>query len=72
MDPSECYKIWRYICKHFDVQENEEDEILKITKDDLESVVECLMLPNMSTDKIMIVTKFLQNVSILDYLSQRV
>jgi hypothetical protein len=30
------------------------------------------MLPNMSTDKIMIVTKFLQNVSILDYLSQRV
>ena len=61
VDPSECYKIWKYMCKFFDVQESDEEEI-KITKEDLESVLECLNLPNMSSDKIMIVTKFLQNV----------
>lgn len=64
MDPSECYKIWRYFCKTFDVEESEEESILKITKEDLESVIECLILPNMSQDKLMIITKFIQNVTV--------
>ena len=47
VDSNECYKIWRYFCKTFEVIEQEND-ILKITKDDLDAVIECLTLPSMS------------------------
>ena len=38
--------------------------MLKITKEDLDTVVECLTLPSMSQDKLQIITKFIQNVSV--------
>lgn len=37
----------------------QENEILKITKEDLDAVIECLTLPPMSQDKLSIITKFL-------------
>lgn len=66
VDPSECYKVWRYFSKTFDVMQTEDDDdFIKINKEDLESVIECLVLPSISSDKILIVTKFLQNVNLI-------
>lgn len=60
VDTRDCSFIWRYICKLFNLDINEQDEdVYKILKEDLETVVEYLTHPSYHSEKSGLVYNFI-------------